>query len=1299
MKSLLALLPVAGLVAWASHSPNPKPVAQQAFAPRLQAQIGHVGISTGVSWSHDGRFVLSVADDGAPILWDAASHTQIRTLDSYKNIATKAVFSADSKSVITGSEDGTISVWNTESGQLQTTFPPLPGSIPDGQRRPTGRISLAGDLGTDSISIPGPTVYVGVTALAASPDGRWAAAGNAADATVAIVDLKTGQIAHTLQGAEERVCSVAWTGANRLVSADATGGIQFWNLDQPKTPVKARASEASVLKVSVSQDQKWVVASGLDQSVTVWDAGTGKQIAKLKDASIPGVMAEFASNSEHLIFESTPNVFDNLNALSYRVQTVEWRTGKVIRELKLPGGYRGMPYDACVSPDGKRLLVAALDKAIREFDLQTGAMQGECSGQANILYGSQLMAGGKVLAAGTDGGNVTAVNLVTNSVSRSIVKEGDNIKLIVASPDRTKFAVSSYLGEIQIIDAVSMRKLTDVVPEFQRIAKLENYSVSPDEIWWSPDGTMLYTAFGYIVCRNGATDGEHQMAAQDSRKPIPGLEKYIPEGADQADYMLTTWSRDGSKSYLYGAGPHIFVREKGGTADAREIAGVERVLNDIAFTQDGRSFVTGGKDERVTIFDAQSEKKLRTIEGIGASILDLAFFENDRFLAVTTVSGKTRLFEFATGRELTQLRNQIDSIRSLNLTPDGKRLVAVQVSNRLTYDYGDVGVDVFDFATGQRLCQTIFFKSGDMCVIDKDGRYDATDPSNLEGLNWMIGTEAIGLGQFKSMYYEPNLLAKHLGLNPEPLRPVTPLTQVTLYPSVEATLAPDAKSASITLSNRGGGLGKAEVRLNGALIATLQAPQANAAKHTFRVDLATAEIQARLLPKSALAVGQQNRLDVVAFNSDAYLASRSKSLAVPAPEKTADPPRLFLIVSGTSDYVGEKIDLKYAAADALSMAEALGMAARRWLGDSAVELRTLVADHGETGGTKPTKAALRQAFAEVAKSAKSTDIVVVYFAGHGINQAGTVSDYFYLCADAESADLEIPEVRERVAVSGSELGEWLAAMPTQKQVLILDTCASGQVVTDVSTKRDVPGDVVRSWERLKDRTGVFVLAGCASDAVSYEASRFGQGLLTYALLEAMARDEGALRRDPASPDDRAFVDVMGIYQRAADRVPDLVRELGIGGIQRPEIKTRGNATSFDIGLLTKDDRSKIPISKPRPIILRPSFEEQDQPEDPLDLTQAFENALRAASSRGKNSTMAFWDVPEHAGCYRVRGRYREEGGKVTVTVYLSRLEPDGGRLRAKAIADFPVQGDPKKPTELAQAILAEVDRRVSGQAG
>ena len=128
---------------------------------------------------------------------------------------------------------------------------------------------------------------------------------------------------------------------------------------------------------------------------------------------------------------------------------------------------------------------------------------------------------------------------------------------------------------------------------------------------------------------------------------------------------------------------------------------------------------------------------------------------------------------------------------------------------------------------------------------------------------------------------------------------------------------------------------------------------------------------------------------------------------------------------------------------------------------------------------------------------------MIYLAGHGVTHGGQDGDWYYLTADARNADLADPEVRKQVSLSSAELTDLLKASPAQKQVLILDTCNSGRVIEKLTDKRAVPGSQVRALERVKDRTGIHVLAGCAADAVSYEASRYGQGVLTYSLLLAM----------------------------------------------------------------------------------------------------------------------------------------------------------------------------------------------------
>jgi hypothetical protein len=372
-------------------------------------------------------------------------------------------------------------------------------------------------------------------------------------------------------------------------------------------------------------------------------------------------------------------------------------------------------------------------------------------------------------------------------------------------------------------------------------------------------------------------------------------------------------------------------------------------------------------------------------------------------------------------------------------------------------------------------------------------------------------------------------------------------------------------------------------------------------------------------------------------------------------------------------------------------------AAERLLGAERVHIDLYVSPSSrpDSASRLPSKTNLRAAFEEVQQAARSTDVLVVFLSGHGVDRAGNVEDYHYLTCEAADSKLELPQERERLTISGKELAEWLAAIPANKQAVILDTCAAGKA-SDSMTRRNVTSDMRRAWERLKDRAGVFVLAGCAADAVSYELSDVGQGLLTYALLEGLARGDSVLRADPASPEPRGYVDVERLLGYAEDRVPQLVRELGIGGIQKPELKAKRDARSFDVGLLTSADRLAIPLALPRPIPLRPEFEEQERPSDSLELTRLVEAELRGLDPRGREAPAVFWpDVAEHPRAYQLRGRYRLGGERVEVDVFLSSFEVEGKDLKRRLAEPFRIEGRATALPELARRIVDEAQRRLA----
>jgi hypothetical protein len=338
---------------------------------------------------------------------------------------------------------------------------------------------------------------------------------------------------------------------------------------------------------------------------------------------------------------------------------------------------------------------------------------------------------------------------------------------------------------------------------------------------------------------------------------------------------------------------------------------------------------------------------------------------------------------------------------------------------------------------------------------------------------------------------------------------------------------------------------------------------------------------------------------------------------------------------------------------------------------------TLLSTSGALRAVAPTKANFKKAFEEV-RQAKPSDIVIVYLAGHGITRENS-DTYYYLTKEARTKDssaLSDPAVRELTTVSSEELAEWIRQIPALKQVMILDTCAAGAAEGKLVDKRNVPGDQIRAIERLKDRTGFHVLMGSAASDVSYEASEYGQGLLTYALLQGMKG--AALREDE-------YVDVQKLFQYAADEVPQLARN--VGGIQRPLVAAPRGGTSFDVGRLISEDKPGIPLAMSKPRILRPLLVEVDVGDDTLYLNTELRKRLRDESYVPKldgesRPRIVYIDADELPGAIRPSGIYKVEGERVILSLHLRRDD--------QTMISATIEGSKNDVTSLVSKILEAI---------
>jgi serine/threonine protein kinase len=204
------------------------------------------------------------------------------------------------------------------------------------------------------------------------------------------------------------------------------------------------------------------------------------------------------------------------------------------------------------------------------------------------------------------------------------------------------------------------------------------------------------------------------------------------------------------------------------------------------------------------------------------------------------------------------------------------------------------------------------------------------------------------------------------------------------------------------------------------------------------------------------------------------------------------------LVIGVGQYLrAEQVEsLRFATRDAVALAEAL---ADPDLCAFPREQVLLLAD-----GDARRDEIVHRLSRWLPERARGTELVLIYFAGHGMVQTvGRREEGFLLPYDADPDDV----VTRGVAMS--DLAQWIDGLDTRAVVVCLDCCHAGKVLgqrgpagRDLELRPAV-------LEKMSGR-GRYLLASCDEGQKSYECAELGHGLFTYHLLRGIA---GAADRD------------------------------------------------------------------------------------------------------------------------------------------------------------------------------------------
>jgi WD40 repeat protein len=117
----------------------------------------------------------------------------------------------------------------------------------------------------------------------------------------------------------------------------------------------------------------------------------------------------------------------------------------------------------------------------------------------------------------------------------------------------------------------------------------------------------------------------------------------------------------------------------------------------LAFSPDGARLASGAADGVVRVWDVTSGKELAHCAGHGGRVRALAFAPDGKCLASAGADNALRLWEPATGRAIGPVQDENGAVVGMSLAPDGKTLALVQLPGRLR---------LWDVAAGKELPRT-----------------------------------------------------------------------------------------------------------------------------------------------------------------------------------------------------------------------------------------------------------------------------------------------------------------------------------------------------------------------------------------------------------------------------------------------------------------------------------------------------------------------------------------------------------------------------------------------------------------
>ncbi len=1084
---------------------------QVMHAQKLSIQTGHSSGITDLVFSPDGKFLASSGEDSKVILWDMASSKQMLVFNGHTKMVNDIAIHPSKNIIASAGEDNSVRLWEYPSGKLVNSYFFFDSPVKSVAFSPNGNELACGaekiyliDLQSDNYEVVGKLSKKGYNALNYSNDGNYLAFGGQRNSKLYLYNTEN----KTIKGKTHvRANDVLFDKENKhIYIAGKHGNIKRIPVGsgffKRKFNIAANHSWNSFNALVLNQD--YFIAANKDNFIYIYNkrSGARKEI---------------------------------LNAHTDEVQAL------------------------AIGKEGRYLASAGKDRKIYIWDLKNMALIKSMEGGANRVNSISFSENGKLMFIGYNDGSFRIWNLDQKG---KVFYQKSNELTMAEKYLRYKYAVdetNDFINPHKILIKATLNqkeKYSDdykvkealVIWKFEEDLKkhtLKSGKVSHYQSFLLKDTSkiFLFNSKGThsqkysLLNRKRIKENEEIFRTnvysygvseiKKNKKLKPGDSKSSKLFKIKGNLYFKALNHDGTKLLALLKTKNNNTQCQLWDIENRQLVKSElfdEIYTTGGFSQKGKYiYLSSANEEVIKLLDASDFIEINSYKGIAPVNFSpddrlVSYTDKQRNLYLANINEKKRIFKSETGH------SSIISDLKFNIP-----------YNYIATASHDGLIKFWDFNTGDLLVSLAAFDENDFIYVTADNYYYSTKGA-MNYIGFIEKDHLYTFEQFDVKFNRPDIVFSKL--------PYSSKDEIIAYEKAHQKRVQKMGFGNVDLS------GRLEIPVTKILNIedfpfsttnreiNLKINATDSLQMLDRINIWINDVPVfglngysikdkglKNFTKSfpvKLSAGR-NKIQVSAANTKGFESLKETFSIIHDTEEFK--PDLYVIAIGVSEYYNDIYNLQYAAKDATDISTLFEKDNQQFANVHTIKVLN--------------KEATVKNILELKNQLKNTkvdDVVVLFFAGHGVLDAEM--NYYLATTEIDVDDMA------NTALRYDYLEGLFDGIPARKKVIIIDACHSGEVDKEeafTETEFEVEDDVVfrdvqsaaavfetktakittqSSFELMKMMfadirrgTGSTVISSAGGGEYAYETDQTKNGIFTYVLLNGITSKKADLNKD------------------------------------------------------------------------------------------------------------------------------------------------------------------------------------------